>query len=126
MKITYIYLLKDAEENIKYIGKSNNPSKRLVCHISEAKKNDKKSHKNNWINSLINKEQKPIMEIIEEVPLEGWEFWECYYISIFKELGCELTNGDKGGRGGNFFTEEQRKKQSERMKGKKYNLGNKH
>lgn len=40
---------------------------------------------------------KPIIEIIDEVPVSEWEFWEIYWISQFKTWGFDLTNGTEGG-----------------------------
>ena len=39
------------------------------------------------------------MEVIDEVNLEMWEFWEQYYISLFKSWGFNLVNSTDGGGG---------------------------
>jgi predicted GIY-YIG superfamily endonuclease len=51
---TYIYTLSDSFGNIRYVGKTDNPIKRLKTHIYESKKL-KKTHKHNWILSLLNR-----------------------------------------------------------------------
>ena len=58
MKI-YIYTLTDPNTNmIRYIGKSNNPDKRLRIHLIEARRG-LKSYRSNWLRKLITMGQKP-------------------------------------------------------------------
>lgn len=93
----YIYYLSDPITNqVRYVGKANNIKKRLYCHLS---KNNliKPTHKNNWINSLLRENIKPLIEVIDEVPLSEWEFWEKYWISQFKTWDFDLTNKTDGG-----------------------------
>ena len=44
-KTTYIYTISDENGNVRYIGKSNNPKRRIYQHINE--KFNK--HKYNWL-----------------------------------------------------------------------------
>lgn len=98
MEKTFIYTLSDPiTKEVRYVGKSDNPKKRLYEHICSCKRI--KNHKNNWINSLLKKDQKPILEIIDEVPLEYWQIYESQWISKLKELGFNLTNDTRGGNG---------------------------
>lgn len=98
---TFIYILKDPISNeIKYVGKSDNPSKRFSEHIRKSKY--KKTYKNNWINGLKSKGQLPILEIIDTVDNNNWGDYEKKWISFYRELGCDLTNLTDGGDGGNF------------------------
>ena len=88
--VTFIYTLSDPITNeIRYVGKTKNPSDRLKGHIKESYK--KNTYKNNWVNGLITKNNTPIMEIIDEVE-ENWQFWESFYIYLFKSWGFKLTN----------------------------------
>ena len=97
---TFIYILIDPiTDKVRYVGKSNNPYKRFECHLS---KNNIKSHKTNWIQSLLKKDIKPILCIIDEVDINEWKFWEVYWISQFKNWGFNLTNSTKGGDGCTF------------------------
>jgi group I intron endonuclease len=97
-KITYIYTLSDPITGlIRYIGKSNNPKRRYTNHLAFKSNN----HKSCWILSLKAKGLKPILEILDEVPEEEWEFWERHYISLFKSWGFKLTNSTEGGDSGN-------------------------
>jgi len=72
MKTTYIYELIDPKSNKpRYIGKSNNPQKRLESHLKE-KKN---TYKNNWIKKLKKENLIPVLNIIDEVSIDTWVFW---------------------------------------------------
>lgn len=110
MKEVYIYCLKDSQNNIRYIGKTNNVEKRLQSHISEAKRYNKSRHVLNWIKSLINNGELPTIEIIETVSQDKWEEREKYWISHFRETIPNLCNNCDGGLGGvgrNNFTQEE-------------------
>ena len=77
MEMVIIYTLSDKNGNIRYIGKSNEPRKRLYSHIKECNR-DSKSHKVNWVKSLLSKGEKPIIEILDEVLHEDWVKSEIY------------------------------------------------
>lgn len=96
---TYIYCLLH-NNNVKYIGKSDNPIRRLKEHIKKSKY--KKTYKDNWINGLIESSQEPELFILDEVPFDNFGFWEDFYIDLFKSFGFKLTNLAPGGGGGNF------------------------
>lgn len=89
----YIYTLNCPETNeVRYVGKSTNPSKRFSNHLCDTSK----SHKASWIKSLINNNKLPILNIIEEFDNE----LACYnaeiiYISSYSNL----TNHHIGGLG---------------------------
>lgn len=98
-KIVYIYSLSEPETGqVRYIGKSLDYSKRFREHLSES--NKKKGHKNNWIKSLLKKNLKPTLEIVDEVCENEWQYWEQYWISQFKAWGFNLTNSTEGGESG--------------------------
>lgn len=113
MKIIYIYILIDPLTNdIRYVGKTTNLARRLNAHINRAKQN--KYHSARWINSLIQKDLKPIMTTIEECNEDNWEEREIYWISYYRKL-FDLTNILDGGghsatygRLGKLWSEEQR------------------
>lgn len=122
MKTTFIYILIDPETNmVRYVGKSNNPNKRLYQHIIRSKNSKGHSHKINWIKSLDVKGLKPIISIIDEVKYEDWEISESYWIAQFKQWGFKLTNLTEGGQGGNGYkhSKESIKRISESQIGKK-------
>lgn len=100
MNTTFIYVLIDPNTNlVRYVGKSNNPKRRYYKHCYRSKKN---THKVNWINSLLDENKKPVLNIIDEVPVNDWIFWESYWISQLKIWGFNLTNHTGGGDGATF------------------------
>jgi len=99
MSLIKIYILIDPRNgHVRYVGKTNNPLKRLSKHISVAKKSTK-SHKNAWIKGLLNDNFKPILEVIDEIDEKDWIFWEVYWISQFKTWSFNLLNVMSGGEG---------------------------
>ena len=116
MKTTYIYSLSDENNNIRYIGKSNNPKNRLYSHLKEDKSNP---HKYNWLKSIIKRGFYPILTIIEEVQFEDWQIREKYWISHFRLNGFDLLNITDGGDGGNGYKHSIKS----RMKMRKAKLG---
>lgn len=100
MKKTFIYALKDPVTGlIRYIGKSDAPKKRLCRHLNGAKTGEK-CHRSDWLRYLQSKNQKPLIEIVDEVPESEWQSWEVAYIQFFKDSGCDLTNATPGGEAG--------------------------
>lgn len=100
MKTAKIYTLSDPKTlEIRYVGKTEKTLKeRLNYHIWDIKRT-KNKHKINWLNSLIKKNLKPEIRLIEEVPFNEWKFWEKYWISQFKIWGFNLLNYHEGGEG---------------------------
>ena len=80
---------------MRYVGVTTNPRKRLIVHISQAKrgrsnrKNYRSTHRDNWINKLLSRNLKPEMEIIEEVS-DNWADRERWWISHYKKLNALL------------------------------------
>lgn len=103
MERTYkIYVLKDPETlEVKYVGITTKTLKeRLRGHLKETKDTRKKNyHKKAWINNLIEKDLLPTIELLEVCTADNWEEREIFHIANFKELGCNLTNIDIGGKG---------------------------
>lgn len=88
---TTIYGLIDPITNqLRYIGKSNNIKARYREHLINAK--NKKTHRDNWIYSLLIKNKKPELLIIDVIPIEEWKYWELFYINYYLFIGCNLTN----------------------------------
>ena len=101
MKNVYIYALIDPRDNqVRYIGKANNPEDRYKDHYNSAR--DKNTHKRNWINSVRNDGFRPELLIIDEVSIDNWQYWECFYISLYKTWGFNLVNYTSGGDGSTF------------------------
>ena len=80
MEHTKIYYLHNGDNKPFYIGKSN----RLIGR--------KYNHQRNFGKNTI-------MEIVDEVPIDEWKFWESYWIEQFKQWGYNLKNKNKGGGG---------------------------
>lgn len=105
-KTTYIYGLYDPRrpEEIRYVGKADNISKRLRQHINDSKKLDniigKPLSKELWIRSLLNLNIEPEVKIIEEIYHDNPSEWgdrEIYNIAHFIKEGHRLENGAIGG-----------------------------
>jgi hypothetical protein len=97
---TIIYSLSDPiNKQIKYVGKTCvNINARYAQHIYQWKRSKKLTHVNAWIKNLYLKNQKPIIEILDEV-IEDWAYWESYWIQQCKTWGYDLCNHTLGGEG---------------------------
>ena len=109
----YIYSLSDPDTNeVRYIGKTNNLKRRLSKHLSNSELNSG-NHKSNWIISLLRNNKLPIMDIIDEFDeTNDINFYEIFYISLFKTWGFNLTNQTNGGDGTFDWTGKKHKKES--------------
>lgn len=122
METVFIYVLIDPKSNqIKYVGKTTDIKRRLRRHISERFLHD--SYKDRWIRKIVDSNVLLEIEIIDEVDKSNWGYWEKFYISYFKSIGCLLTNGTIGGdeppsTKGRKHTIESRLKMSNTKKGK--------
>ena len=112
----YIYCLKDPDTyEIKYIGKTISLDRRFKEHLQIHR--NRRSKKNSWIISLINKGLQPIMEVVEICSKDNWEVRECYWIQYYIDLGFNLKNTQKGGgRLEYVFSKESRDKMSKSSK----------
>jgi len=100
MALVFIYTLAEPDSSVvRYIGQTKNPKNRFYRHIYDAKNDGRKNKRCSWIKSLLNKNQRPIMEIIDEVDIKEWIFWEQYWICQFKAWGFNLVNETIGGEG---------------------------
>ena len=88
---TKIYaLICPMDGEVKYIGKSNNPEKRLKDHLLDFRCMD--LHKAQWVRLLKAQKKRPILVVLDEVDLFDWKFWEEWWCSYFKSLGFTLFN----------------------------------
>ena len=93
----HIYTLEHpVTGEIRYVGKTNNISKRLSRHCKESSN----THKANWITGIRNLGLKPVLKIVDsfETESECYEA-EIYWISQFKSWGFRLVNLNNGGIG---------------------------
>jgi hypothetical protein len=101
MRTIYIYSLKDPETNeIRYVGKTTNINTRLKAHITRSRHN--KYHSARWVQSVIKRGLRPIIELVEECTEENWVEREKYWIGYYRER-FDLTNILEGGEGGSTF-----------------------
>lgn len=96
----YIYILKDPiSDEVRYVGKSNNPENRLKKHMSDYSLIESWTAKNKWLLNLKNNNLFPVMEIIDSTELDNINELEIKWIKYYHDLGLNLTNGTDGGDG---------------------------
>jgi hypothetical protein len=93
----YIYTLLDPDTmEIRYVGQTNEPKRRLNDHISSSINENSESYdtyKARWIRKIIKKNSLPIMNIIESCSsLEESNEIEKTYIEKLTNEGHRLTN----------------------------------
>lgn len=93
----FIYALTDPRDGeIRYIGKSDYPRRRLAAHLRERSG----THRCHWIGELRALGLEPAQIILDSVPAgSGWQSVERAYIAGARIVGCRLTNGTDGGDG---------------------------
>jgi len=96
----YIYGLY-TDEDIRYVGKTNNLEKRLNEHIRDAKCN-KNTHKHNWIRKELKNNKEIKIKILEECNIKNWEEKEKLWIKKYNNL-TNCTEGGEGGHGDLYF-----------------------
>jgi len=96
---TFLYALHDPRpgDTHCYIGKSDDPKKRLYFHRYRLK--FERSHKASWYRSLLELGLELRMEIIKEVPFSEWQIWEMTFIHWYRVLGWRVVNETAGGEG---------------------------
>jgi len=121
MKTYYIYELIDPETKLaRYIGYTNDLTKRFKKHLNECKHVSTK--KNDWLKSLLDKNLIPIIREIDSTTiLEDVKKLEIMYIAKYKENGCDLTNSTNGGDGCHGVSWEGKKHQEISVQRMKYN-----
>lgn len=113
-----IYALADPRTNeIRYIGKSINTKERYRNHL-----NDKsKTHKVNWIQSLLKINVKPTLIILEQLQdTDDWQKIEIRWIKIARDKNWRLVNSTDGGDGVLNISGEGKLRMLETWKGRKH------
>lgn len=104
-----IYILLDKDGNIRYVGKSIDPSKRFWYH-----QHGKFRH---WIDSF---------QVIESgISEDSWKSREKFWIEFYRTQGCSLENKCEGGNGRGYgpnHTEETKTKIAKSNTGKTHTL----
>ena len=95
---TYIYQLVSSDEKIPfYVGKTNNPKRRLNEHINESLR--KKNHspkKESHIREILNRGADVIMNVLTEVETD-WREIETFYIQSLSSQ-YQLVNAEMRGK----------------------------
>ena len=113
----YIYCLSHPKtDEVVYIGKTKNPKSRYKDHCRK-EKNYYKTNLSKWKNNLFLENLKPVFTILDEFDSEI-DYWEKYYIMLFKSWGIKLLNMTEGGDGLQNPSEDTRKKIGEKSKGR--------
>jgi len=113
----YIYTLSDPiSKEIRYVGKSNNPEKRLRRHLSDYCLFESWTSKNKWLLYLKNNNLFPLLGVIDEGDDESIDNLEIKWISHFKNAGFNLTNMTNGGDGFNWTGKKHSKESLEKLK----------
>lgn len=120
--MTAIYALVDPRTmEVRYVGKANNPKKRLHHHIYDAE-HGKQTHNARWIRILLSEALSPTVVILDSVPKSkiAWEEAERRWIAHFRANGAKLTNETDGGDGtdGYVWDREKLAKKSSARRGK--------
>lgn len=98
---TYIYgLFCPVSDQIRYVGKADDPINRLTSHISAAKGNYYKHHTSRWLRKILSAGFAPRLVFLQQVEDgECWKEAERAWISRGRDLGWRLTNTAEGGEG---------------------------
>lgn len=96
MKTTFIYALcEPGTTTVRYIGKSNDPAKRLKTHLQKSGSLKRGNKLGKWLLKV----GVPTLVILREVLVEDWEIAEERYIRIARGCGMDLVNSTDGGEG---------------------------
>lgn len=96
MKKIIVYTLSDPRDSeIKYVGVTTRPKRRLYEHIHD----DENNLKSAWVKRLKLLGLVPIYEELERTDLDNFRWVEQYWISQFRVWGFQLKNMTEGGDG---------------------------
>lgn len=106
--ITIYGLVDPRTAKIRYIGKTNNPKRRLFQHI-KGRADQRITPVRSWVASLVCQGIEPGMITIEQCEEEIWEDRERHWIKHFKDSGFEILNVAEGGNQPACSNEQRRK-----------------
>lgn len=91
-QLVSIYSLTDPRDGrVRYVGRSENPQRRLLGHLSCG---DGSPGKRQWIRSLRADGQKPTIAVLETVPFKQAKDAERQWIERLVASGASLLNGE--------------------------------
>lgn len=92
---------------VRYIGKSVNPEKRLIAHLTGARTGSYNHHTARWIRKIEQLGKRPDMVILQELEAgSDWREVERGWIASGLEAGWPLTNSTAGGEGLDYLSPE--------------------
>lgn len=114
-----LYRLVDPIDGMpRYVGQTvKKLGTRLSKHVSDSRY--LKTHVSNWIKKLVSAGYKPEIQIICTSEIALLDCYEVYYISLYRNSGCDLTNASLGGQVNRLVSLETREKVSKSLRGKK-------
>jgi hypothetical protein len=125
MRTCCIYALADPRnDEIRYVGKAQEPAHRLYVHLYSAKtrkSRDNRSHKYNWIRELMRENLVPVLVVLESGLADSIASErERHWIADLRQEGHRLTNHTDGGEGmlGAVFSPETRAKIGAALRGR--------
>lgn len=94
----YVYALRDPISwDVRYIGKSGNPRRRLLGHLYDSYRHT--HHTARWVQKLIRQGLRPFLEIIDAGRGSGENAAERAWIAEYRRRGVNITNATDGGEG---------------------------
>src|SRR5437763_1735964 len=95
-----IYALVDPRDGmLRYIGKANDPVRRLAQHIGAVRWRIRRTRCAAWVRKLDGFGLTPTMRVLAWVDGSGWTEAEIAYIAAAKDAGFRLVNNSIGGSG---------------------------
>lgn len=115
-RTVYVYTLSDPRtpDDIRYVGVTFSPKRRLSAHISDCDRI--RNRRANWVRSLKRIGLSPVFSVIDTASIISWPDKEVYWIAHYRSLGFDLTNSSDGGFGILNPTQDVRRRISEAQK----------
>lgn len=97
---TQIYGLVDPRRPylVMYVGKTNNPARRLLNHINHARLR-RGTPVNKWVLGLLEEGIRPDIITLQRCELKDWKTQEQFHIRNWRVLNAGLLNKGNGGEG---------------------------
>ena len=100
MDLTNIYGLVDPRDGaVRYVGKSNDPEKRVRQHVRQALRDGPTNKKKKWLAELHDLGLEPDVLIFATPPMDEWGEREKQVVAELREAGAELYNVAEPGCG---------------------------
>lgn len=111
-----IYVLKDPRNgDVRYVGETCNPPKRLRGHINNARAG-KNGPRGEWICELLDANLRPKMDVVEQCDFSERHEREDYWMKKCEKEGADLLNTAPAGGGPGRHSEETKEKMSKMAK----------